>query len=172
MFKTSGFFGSGQIYLKNYFFFYNFVSHETPDRGCWLSFWFVSLKMFCSPIHNLDLRVLASVFLSSLRQFFATFSLAPHWQFWINIGYWTTLETQKIRNTQLPLNCILLCHTTLSLQCLESSKMLRIEGCQWRCQVKFKPSMVISLLSLLYLLTFGKDMLMSSVAPFKGIREI
>ena len=38
MFKTSGFFGSGQIYLKNYFFFYNFVTHETPDRGCWLSF--------------------------------------------------------------------------------------------------------------------------------------
>ena len=38
MFKTFGFFGSGQIYLKNYFFFYNFVTHETPDRGCWLSF--------------------------------------------------------------------------------------------------------------------------------------
>ena len=30
--------------------------------------------------------------------------------------------------------------------------------------------MVISLLSLLYLLTFGKGILMSSVAPFKGIR--
>ena len=50
--------------------------------------------------------------------------------------------------------------------------MLRIKGCQWRCQGKFKPSMVISLLSLLYLLTVGKGILMSSVVPFKGIREI
>ena len=31
------FFGSGQIYLKNSFLFYNFVTHDTPDRGCWLS---------------------------------------------------------------------------------------------------------------------------------------
>ena len=46
--------------------------------------------------------------------------------------------------------------------------MLRIEGCQWRCQGKFKPSMVISLLSLLFPLTFGKGILMSSLAPFKG----
>ena len=86
--------------------------------------------------------------------------------------YWVLNNTSnaKIRNTQLPLNCILLCHTTLSLQCLESSKMLRIKECQWRCQGKFKPSMVISLLSLLYLLTVGKGILMSSVAPFKGIR--
>ena len=169
MFKTSGFFGSGQIYLKNSFLFYNFVTHDTPEAVDWVSF--VSLKMFCSPIHNLDLRVLASVFLSSLRQFFATFSVAPHWEFWINIGYWmNNTSNPKIRNTQLPVNYILLRHTTLSLQCLESSKMLRIEGCQWRCQGKFKPSIIISLLSLLYLLTVGKGILMSSVAPFKGIR--
>ena len=56
MFKTSGFFGSGQIYLKNSFLFYNFVTHDTPEAVDWVSF--VSLKMFCSPIHNLDLRVL------------------------------------------------------------------------------------------------------------------
>lgn len=103
MFKTSGFFGSGQIYLKNSFLFYNFVTHDTPEAVDWVSF--VSLKMFCSPIHNLDLRVLASVFLSSLRQFFATFSVAPHWEFWINIGYWmNNTSNPKIRNTQLPLN--------------------------------------------------------------------
>ena len=33
---------------------------------------------------------------------------------------------------------------------------------------KFKPSMVISLSSLLFPLTFGKGIIMSSVAPFKG----
>ena len=145
------------------FSFYNFVKHSW---SCWLS-------LICE---------FKNVFLTHSQHGFAGFSVsilfllcdsfaqhfAAHWEFWINIGYWTILRTQKLRNTQLPLNYILLCHTTLSLQYLESSKMLRIEGCHWWCQGKFKPWMVISLLSLLFSLTFGKGILMSSVAPFKG----
>ena len=48
--------------------------------------------------------------------------------------------------------------------------MLHIGGCQWRYQGKFKTSTVISLLCFLFSLTFGKGILMSSLAPFKGVR--
>ena len=80
--------------------FFSIILSNTPEAVDWVSF--VSLKMFCSPIHNLDLPVLASVFILLCDSF--TQNVAPHWEFWINIGYWTTLWTQKIRNTQLPLS--------------------------------------------------------------------
>ena len=84
--------------------FFSIILSNTPEAVYWASF--VSLKMFCSPIHNLDLRVLASVLFLLCDSFSQHF--APHWEFWINIGYWTTHRTQKIRNIQLPLNYILL----------------------------------------------------------------
>ena len=145
--------------------FFSIILSNTPEGVDWVSF--VSLKMFCSPIHNLDLRVLASVFVSSLRQFFATFcpTLGV-----LNI-YRVLNNTSNAKNTQYSVAFklhFIMPHYTF-IQCLESSKMLRIEGCQWRCQGKFKPSIVISLLSLLFPLTFGKSILISSVAPFKGL---
>jgi len=69
MFKTSASSGPVKYIWKTLFF--SLILSNCPEAVDWISF--VSLKMFCSPIHNLDLRDLASVFFSSLRQFFATF---------------------------------------------------------------------------------------------------
>lgn len=95
MFKTSGFFGSGQIYLKKSFLFYNFVTHDTPEAVNWVSF--VSLKKVL-----LTYSQLGFCGFFSISFFFAT--VFPNIFSCPTLGvlnkYWVLNNTSNAKNTQ------------------------------------------------------------------------
>ena len=155
--------GSDQIYLKNSFLFYNFVKHSW---SCWLSL-ICKFKNVLLTYSQLGFAGFSFSIYSSLRQFFA--KCCP--TLGVLNKYRVLNNTLNAKNTQysvaFKLHFIMSYYTFITM----FRKLKNVTHCR-RMSVtvpgEIKPSMVISLLSLLFPLTFGKVILMSSVAPFNG----
>ena len=101
MFKTSGFFGSGQIYLNNSFLFYNFVKHSW---SCLLSLIceFKNVLLTYSQLGFAGFSFSISFFFATVfRNIFSCPTLGVLNKYWVL----NNTSNAKIRNTQLPLNC-------------------------------------------------------------------